>query len=108
MLINIQSAEELELLLLGHEVVIDFYADWCPPCRQLMPILEKISDSQPFMHSIKFAKVNISGLPELAKKYEISSIPTLVFISQKHSKTERHSGLLSEENLIDALEKFFF
>ncbi len=53
-------------------VVIDFYADWCGPCRALGPIVEKVSNDY---KNVAFAKVNVDDEPELAAKFGISSIP---------------------------------
>ncbi len=59
-------------------VLVDFYADWCGPCRMLAPTIDKISTE--YEGKIKVLKVNVDNTPELAAKYGISSIPTLVVI----------------------------
>ena len=53
--------------------VVDFYADWCGPCRALTPILESLTD-------VKVGKVDVDAEQELAKQYNVSSIPLLVFL----------------------------
>lgn len=58
-------------------VLIDFYADWCAPCRMLTPTLEEISKEN---ENIKICKVNIDTEPELASQFRVMSIPTLVAI----------------------------
>ncbi len=59
-------------------VLIDFYADWCGPCRAMSPIVEDIA--QEVSGKVKVLKVNVDEENELAEKYQISTIPTLVLI----------------------------
>lgn len=59
------------------QVVVDFYADWCGPCKQLTPIVEEI-DEDP-SNDITGVKVDIEDQPELANRFEIRSIPTLMY-----------------------------
>jgi thioredoxin 1 len=56
-------------------VLIDFWAAWCGPCRQFAPVFEKVSEANP---DVTFAKVDTEAEPELAGRYGITSIPTLV------------------------------
>ncbi len=56
-------------------VLIDFYADWCGPCRMVSPIVDKIASEHP---EYLVCKVNVDDEPELANQFEVSSIPTLV------------------------------
>jgi len=56
-------------------VLIDFWAEWCGPCRQFGPVYEKVSEANP---DVTFAKVDTEAEPELAGRYGISSIPTLI------------------------------
>ena len=58
-------------------VLIDFYADWCGPCRMVLPIVEEIADER---DDIVVAKINVDDEPELAEKFGVFSIPTLVIL----------------------------
>jgi thioredoxin 1 len=59
-------------------VLVDFWAEWCPPCRMLAPTFEKLAAN--YGHEISFAKVNVDELPEVASQYGIRSIPTLLLL----------------------------
>jgi thioredoxin 1 len=58
-------------------VVVDFYADWCPPCKMVSPILEGLSTE--YQGRVRFVKVNVDDNQDLSSKYGIMSIPTVMF-----------------------------
>ncbi len=64
-----------EVMGAGVPVLIDFYADWCGPCKMLAPTLEALSEKR---EDIKICKINVDDEPELAATFEVSVIPTLV------------------------------
>ena len=64
-----------ELRASAKPVLVDFYADWCGPCRMVAPIIEEIASENP---DIAVAKVNVDDQPELASEFGVFSIPTLV------------------------------
>jgi putative thioredoxin len=59
-------------------VLVDFWAEWCAPCRMLVPTLEKLAEK--YGDQIEFAKVNVDEVPELANHFAVRSIPTLVLL----------------------------
>lgn len=58
-------------------VMLDFWADWCGPCRMLSPVLKEIAEEN---DDIKVCKINVDDQPELAEKYKIHMIPTVIVI----------------------------
>lgn len=76
------------------KILVDFYADWCGPCKSLSPVLESISDK------IKIGKVNVDENSELASKYNVMSIPCLILF-ENSKEIKRSVGLISKEELIN-------
>ncbi len=77
--------------VLGTKVpaVVDFYADWCGPCRMVAPIIQELA--QEFEGKVRFVKVNVDDNPELADQYGVSGIPTVIFF-RDGKETYRLSG----------------
>ena len=63
--------------------IVDFYADWCGPCKMLAPVLEEIAKEKT---NTKFVKINVDDEPELAIKYKVSSIPTVMLFENGNVK----------------------
>lgn len=61
-------------------VLVDFYADWCGPCKAAAPILEEISDD--YIDDLLVAKVDVDDQPELAKRFDVLSIPTVILFNE--------------------------
>jgi thioredoxin 1 len=76
-------------------VVVDFFAEWCPPCRQFAPVFERAARR----HSeFAFGKVDTSAHPEIAERYGIAAIPTLL-VFRDGALVRRHVGALSDGGL---------
>ena len=82
-------------------VVIDFWAPWCGPCKMQTPILEKVAAA--VGDKAVIAKVNVDEAPELAAKFGIRSIPTLVILKDGENK-QQFVGLQQEAALVSAIE----
>ncbi len=82
-------------------VLVDFYADWCGPCRMLVPLLEELASQD---SNAKIVKVNVDSSPELAARYRVSSIPSLkVFKGGK--VVAHHVGLADKRKLESMLAR---
>jgi len=91
---------EEEVLNSDKTVLVDFYADWCGPCKMLSPVVEAIANEN---EDIKVVKVNVDDEQNLAIKYEIMSIPTLVVI--KNGQVANKSvGLVSKSQILDLVK----
>lgn len=95
MIINYDGKDFEEII--QSRVLVDFYANWCGPCKMLSPVLEKVSDE------IKILKVNIDENQDLARKYGIMSIPCVVLFDQG-KEIKRNVGFVSETKLRDFLK----
>jgi len=71
---EIKNIEEFNSLINNDCVIVDFYADWCGPCKMQAPVLEELSN----LRSVKVVKVNVDQFADLAKQYAVMSIPTLL------------------------------
>jgi thioredoxin 1 len=69
---------EQEVLQSDVPVMVDFYADWCGPCRMVAPIVEELAGE--YAGKIKIGKINVDENPNTAKQYNVMSIPTILFI----------------------------
>ena len=71
------STFQQEALQSEKPVLLDFYADWCGPCKMIAPLIQEIADEN---DAYKICKVNVDESPEIAAKYQVMSIPTLVVL----------------------------
>jgi len=81
--------------------IIDFWADWCAPCRAVAPVLEELSEE--YAGKLKVYKVDTESEQELAAAFGIRSIPSLLFIP-KDGKPQMATGALPKETFVQAIE----
>ncbi len=102
MIKHISSANDFQKEVLDNSniVLADFYAEWCGPCQMLAPVLENISKNKT---NIDIAKIDIDKNMELASKYNIEVVPTLLFF--KDGKLQKTlTGYMPESSLIKEFE----
>lgn len=83
-------------------VLMDFYAEWCGPCKMLSPVIEELSEE--YAGKVDFYKINVDEEDELASFFAIRSIPTLVFVPMD-GKVQRMVGAMGKQPLKEAIEK---
>tara|TARA_B100000242_G_C42622668_1_gene293413 strand:- start:162 stop:485 length:324 start_codon:yes stop_codon:yes gene_type:complete len=88
---------EDEVLKSNLPVIVDFWAEWCGPCKMLTPILEELSDEM--KNEINVVKVNLDNNQDLAMKYSIRSIPTLLLFKEGNL-VDTKVGLLPKSEIV--------
>ena len=96
--INTDDFEE-EVIKAEGKVLVDFFATWCGPCTMLAPVLEQVADSKP---EVKIVKVDVDEEPELATRYKVMSIPTLI-VFEKGEVVKKSLGVISKAELLDLI-----
>lgn len=99
-----EESFEGEVLNSDGNVVVDFSATWCPPCRRLATILEEVAEEM--TERVKFLKVDVDNCQSVAGQYRITSVPTLIFF-EKGTEKDRVIGLLSRDQLVQKIEEVF-
>ena len=94
-----QENFETEILQSTKPVLLDFWAPWCAPCRMIAPVVEQIADE---ISAIKVGKVNVDDCPELAARYGVMTIPTLI-VMKDGAVTHQTAGFKSKPAIIEML-----
>ncbi len=102
---KIVSTDDFKKDVLDHKgvVLVDFYADWCGPCRMLGPMLEEL-DKENKDENIKFLKLNVDENQETAAQYGVMSIPTVI-IFKDGKIVQQKVGVQPKQAYVDAMHK---
>lgn len=85
------------------KVIVDFWAEWCGPCKQLGPIFKDLSEE---IEGVTFAKVNVDEQGEVAQEFKVRGIPTMVLF-ENGKEVDRIVGFVPKESLKQKIEKAF-
>jgi thioredoxin 1 len=84
-------------------IVVDFWAEWCGPCKTIAPVLDEIAAEH--ADSLRVGKVNVDDSPDVARRYEVMSIPTLIVFKDGQAK-KRLVGAKGKSQLLNELSEF--
>lgn len=92
---------EEEVLKAEGKVLVDFYADWCGPCRMMSPVIDDIAKE--LDGKVKVGKVNVDSNQELAIKYDVMSIPTIM-VFEKGNPVKTFVGVTDKQEILEVLK----
>jgi len=93
-----------EVLQSDIPVLVDFYADWCGPCKMMSPVIDQISNE--YAGRLKVGKINVDESPNTSAQYRVMSIPTILFI-KGGQVVDQVIGAVPKRQLVDKVEKLF-
>lgn len=101
--IIIESEEQFDLIVKEGVSLVDFYADWCGPCKMLAPFVEEVAEE--YEGKVKVCKVNVDNVEALAYKYNVRSIPTLMYFKDGKLK-DVSVGFQNKDAIVKNIEKY--
>ena len=96
-IIHLENEKEFKELIKSNKILVDFFANWCGPCKMLAPVLEKTESD------VKVIKVDTDEFEDLAREYGVMSIPTLVLL-ENGKEVKRNIGFIDKNKLEDFLK----
>ena len=101
--INQEQFDEL-VLNADKPVLVDFYADWCGPCKILSPTIEELAQDKKYSDKYYFYKVNVDTAFNISERYSIQYIPTIIVFKDGEEIT-RNSGVVEKDYIVDMLKQ---
>ncbi len=92
-----------EMIQSEKPVLVDFFAEWCGPCKMMSPILKEVKDS--LGDEVTIIKVDVDKNPQAAAAYQVQGVPTLI-VFKKGEAVWRQSGVVPKAGLVNILQKF--
>lgn len=92
-----------EMIQSEKPVLVDFFAEWCGPCKMMSPILKEVKDS--LGDAITIIKVDVDKNPQAAAAYQVQGVPTLI-VFKKGQAVWRQSGVVPKAGLVNILQQF--
>lgn len=109
---KVSKLSELDALFSSNTyVIVDFYADWCPPCRAIAPTVSQLADENAWRGQLAFAKINYGHCKDVAKRYNITTLPTFLIFKDGEptsvvvpgNKPNKSTGKI-EDVLVDKIQ----
>lgn len=94
--VNVLDSKSFDSAISSGVTLVDFYADWCTPCKMQAPIIDKVADKM--TGKAKFCKINIDSAPDIASRYGIMSIPTVIVFKDGNA-VEKTVGLTNQPEI---------
>ncbi len=96
-IVHLEESKDFKNLIKEDKILVDFFANWCGPCKMLAPVLEKVESK------LKVVKIDVDEFEDLAREYGVMSIPTLVIL-EKGKEVKRNVGFMDKKSLENFLK----
>lgn len=91
----------VDLIKSEKPVLVDFYADWCGPCKAMEPVIKEVAKA--VKENVRVVKVNVDKQTQTAQQYQVTGVPTFI-VFRKGQVIWRHSGMIEKNRLLAALQ----